>query len=89
MVNRAVGEHLEKNHPSIAHHLPLLDEFPVSPDEHGGDPVAPRRPRVRHLNRLLLSLAVLPLRLVLEVEFVFAWKEYFTLSYRHTCTFPT
>jgi hypothetical protein len=44
-------------------------------DEHCGDAVAPGRPRVGHLERLLLSLAVLPFGLVVQKQFVFALKK--------------
>ena len=44
-------------------------------DEHGGDAVAPGRPRVGHLEALLLPLAVLPLRLLVQLQLVLALRE--------------
>ncbi len=43
-----------------------------APDEHGRDAVAPGGPRVAHLDVLLLPLAVLPLRLVVQGQTVLA-----------------
>ena len=41
-------------------------------DEHGGDAVAARGARVGHLEALLLPLAVLPLRLLVQLQLVLA-----------------
>ena len=41
-------------------------------DEHGGYAVSPGRPRVGHLEALLLPLPVLPLRLLVQLQLVLA-----------------
>ena len=75
MVKRAVGEHLVKKHTINTTILPFLNEFHVSPDEHGGDPVPPRGPGEADLDVLLLPLRVLPLGLVVQGETELAWNK--------------